>query len=95
MAMPTRTCLVVIKAELVFCGLEAILDRPAMAFDYGTRASDTSRPLLGFPVVGRAAADPVLRQTTAVFAPASCSRKIPDDLLFREPHWLHVNPPPK
>jgi hypothetical protein len=29
------------------------------------------------PVVGLAAADPVLRHTTAVFAPASCSRKIP------------------
>ena len=28
---------VVVEAELVFCGLEAILDRPAMAFDFDQR----------------------------------------------------------
>jgi hypothetical protein len=37
---------------------------------------------------------PYLRQTSAVLAPASCSRKGPDDLLFREPARLHVHPLP-
>ena len=31
-AMP-RACFIVIEAELVFCGFEAVLDGPAMTFD--------------------------------------------------------------
>jgi hypothetical protein len=60
---------------------------------HAKQVADLQAAVLGLPLVERRAADPVraahiARRSTGLLLP-----QYPDDLLFREPAWLHVHPP--
>src|SRR5271168_1289164 len=50
--------------------------------------------VLGFPLVERRAADPMLAAHIGRLRPGLMLPQYPDDLLFREPARLHVHPLP-